>query len=166
MIFGFIAKVNTSDGVPYPLFAMCRPAAMAVFLQCDGGIRQQPGEQLEPDFQDLFPAHDRAGEQRGDEPGGFFHLLCAHRPPLFAYYRFVPGPDVIFLPLFILLAFASAMGIGLFVGALMAQFRDFRFILPFVTQIGIFASPVYYMTQSRSYVWHGINPPARLIYST
>ena len=61
---------------------------------------------------------------------------------IMAWYRFVPDWRVLTLPLFILLAFAAAMGAGLWLCSLNVQYRDFRFIVPFVVQIGAFVSPV------------------------
>lgn len=53
-----------------------------------------------------------------------------------------PGWQVIFLPLFILLALLIAFGAGLWISALTVKFRDFRFITPFILQIGMFVTPV------------------------
>lgn len=61
---------------------------------------------------------------------------------LMAFYHHVPPAQIAFLPLFILLAFAASFGVGLWIAALMVQFRDFRFIVPFVVQFGLYLSPV------------------------
>jgi lipopolysaccharide transport system permease protein len=60
------------------------------------------------------------------------------------FYRFAPDWHLIFLPLFILLAFGAAIGIGLWLCALNVEYRDFRYIIPFIVQFGIYVSPVIF----------------------
>jgi len=67
-----------------------------------------------------------------------FGLLCL----LFLYYRFVPSWEIIFMPFFLLLAFVCSMGIGLWLTALNVKYRDFRYIIPFIVQFGLYVSPV------------------------
>ena len=61
---------------------------------------------------------------------------------LMIIYRFPPTPQIIFLPLFLLLAIVTAMGTGVFISALNVKYRDFRYIIPFIVQFGLYASPV------------------------
>jgi len=61
---------------------------------------------------------------------------------LMIWYRHVPPPTVFLLPFFITLAFAASLGIGLWISALMVEYRDFRFIVPFIVQFGLYISPV------------------------
>ncbi|MBD2179738.1 ABC transporter permease [Planktothrix sp. FACHB-1355] len=61
---------------------------------------------------------------------------------LMAWYNFVPDWRIITLPLFILIAFAAAMGAGLWLAALNVKYRDFRYIVPFIVQFGLYISPV------------------------
>jgi lipopolysaccharide transport system permease protein len=65
---------------------------------------------------------------------------------LMIWYRFVPPESIVFLPLFVLLAFAASFGIGLWVSALMVEYRDFRFIVPFIVQFGLYISPVGFLS--------------------
>ena len=55
---------------------------------------------------------------------------------LMVWYGFIPDSRIIFLPLFILLAFAASMAGGLWIAALNVQYRDFRYIIPFIVQLG------------------------------
>ena len=57
-------------------------------------------------------------------------------------YRFSPTPQILLLPLFLLLAIITAMGTGIFISALNVKYRDFRYIIPFIVQFGLYASPV------------------------
>ena len=61
---------------------------------------------------------------------------------LMIWYRYVPPATIVFLPLFVLLAIAASLGIGMWISALMVQYRDFRFIVPFLVQFGLYISPV------------------------
>jgi lipopolysaccharide transport system permease protein len=61
---------------------------------------------------------------------------------MFVGYRFLPSVNIIFLPLFILLAFTCAFGIGLYLTAVNVKYRDFRYIIPFIVQFGLYISPV------------------------
>jgi lipopolysaccharide transport system permease protein len=74
------------------------------------------------------------------------------------WYRYLPDFHILTLPLFILLALLASLGSGLWIAALTVKYRDFRFIAPFIVQIGFFLSPVLY-TSSRFEGWE------RLLYS-
>lgn len=63
---------------------------------------------------------------------------------MMAWYRFVPDWRVFALPLFMLLAFGAAFGIGLWLCALNVEYRDFRYIVPFLVQFGVYVSPVIF----------------------
>ncbi len=65
---------------------------------------------------------------------------------LMAWYEYWPTWRLIALPLFTLIAFMAATGAGLFITALTVRYRDFRFIVPFVVQFGMYVSPVAYTT--------------------
>jgi len=77
---------------------------------------------------------------------------------MFIFYEFIPSWHIIFLPLFILLAFACAFGIGLYFTAANVKYRDFRIIIPFIVQFGLYVSPVGF----NSFV---INDNWRMLYS-
>jgi len=61
---------------------------------------------------------------------------------MFLWYGFMPSWHIVFLPLFILLAFTCAFGIGLYLTAVNVKYRDFRYIIPFIVQFGLYVSPV------------------------
>lgn len=58
------------------------------------------------------------------------------------YFQFMPDWKIIFIPAFMLLALATAIGIGLFISALNVSYRDFRYVIPFIVQLGLYISPV------------------------
>lgn len=61
---------------------------------------------------------------------------------LMLWYGFIPSPKIFLLPLFILLAFGASIAGGLWIAALNVKYRDFRYIIPFVVQLGLYISPV------------------------
>ncbi|HEV2694569.1 MAG TPA: ABC transporter permease [Verrucomicrobiae bacterium] len=86
---------------------------------------------------------------------------------LMLWYWYPIQPQIVFLPFFVLLTFGASFGAGLWVSALMVKYRDFRFIVPFVVQFGLYATPVFKMTGRipEHWIWHGHDIPARLLYS-
>lgn len=67
----------------------------------------------------------------------------------------LPGLKVVFLPLLVLAVLLLALGAGLWLGALTVRFRDFRIVVPFLLQIGVFATPVGYSTNNIP-TWHDL----------
>jgi lipopolysaccharide transport system permease protein len=85
---------------------------------------------------------------------------------LLVWYHY-PPPHIWFLPLFVVLTFAASFGTGLWISAVMVRYRDFRFIVPFMVQFGLYLTPVFKMTSSipETWAWHGYDIPVRLLYS-
>ena len=80
---------------------------------------------------------------------------------LMAYYNFLPDWRILTLPFFVLLAFAASMGVGLWLAALTVQYRDFRFVVPFIIQFGLYISPVGFSSSIVPQQWrllYSINP--------
>lgn len=77
---------------------------------------------------------------------------------IMCWYQFLPTWKIVFLPLFILIAFATSMGAGLWLTALNVKYRDIRYIVPFIAQLGLYISPVGFSSQI-------IPEQFRLIYS-
>lgn len=85
---------------------------------------------------------------------------------LMAWYNYVPGWQILTLPFFILIAFAAAMGAGLWLAALNVQYRDFRYIVPFIVQFGLYISPVGFSSNVIPQEWkvlYSINPMVGVI---
>jgi len=80
---------------------------------------------------------------------------------LMLWYQYVPDYKILALPLFIILALTASLGAGLWLAALTVKYRDFRFIVPFIVQIGLFLSPVWYTSDKFHGVWrvvYSLNP--------
>jgi lipopolysaccharide transport system permease protein len=91
----------------------------------------------------------------------FFILLI-----LMIWYQFIPSGQIIFLPLFILLAFLVSIGPGILLTALNVKYRDFRYIVPFIIQFGLFISPVGFSSNILPEKWkvfYSINPMVGVI---
>jgi len=85
---------------------------------------------------------------------------------LMLWYGFEPGLRILTLPLFILIALSAAMGTGLWVAALNVKYRDFRYIIPFLVQIGLYISPVGFSSSIIPEQWrllYSINPMVGVI---
>jgi lipopolysaccharide transport system permease protein len=72
------------------------------------------------------------------------------------YKHYVPDATILLLPLFLLLALVISMGTGLYIAALNVKYRDFRYIVPFVVQFGLYISPVAF---SSDYIYNHANLP-------
>ena len=85
---------------------------------------------------------------------------------LMAWYNFVPTWRILTLPLFIGVSFAASMGAGLWLASLNVQYRDFRFIVPFVVQFGLYISPVGFSSTIVPEKWrflYSLNPMVGVI---
>lgn len=91
----------------------------------------------------------------------FVLMLC-----LFAWYQYTPGWQMLFLPLFLFLAFIASIGVGLYLTAMNVKFRDFRYIVPFIVQFGLYISPVGFNSSNIPEKWrlvYALNPMVGVI---
>ena len=85
---------------------------------------------------------------------------------MMVYYGMVPTMAVVTLPLFILLAVATALAVGLWLSALNVQYRDVRYTIPFLTQFWLFITPIAYPSSLIPEKWrvlYGLNPMAGVV---
>jgi lipopolysaccharide transport system permease protein len=85
---------------------------------------------------------------------------------LMVWFGFLPGLEILTLPLFILLTFAAALGAGLWLSALNVKYRDFRYVVPFIVQLGLYISPVGFSSQIVTDGWrllYSLNPMVGVI---
>jgi len=85
---------------------------------------------------------------------------------LLAVYRHLPGWQLLLLPMFVAIAFAAAVGTGLWLAALNVKYRDFRYVIPFVVQIGLYVSPVGFSSSLVPEKWRllfSLNPMVGVI---
>ena len=85
---------------------------------------------------------------------------------LMVWYQFAPNWHILYLPLFLLFAFITSMGFGLFITALNVKYRDFRYIIPFIVQFGLYISPVGFSSAVIPEKWrfiYSLNPMVGVI---
>ena len=85
---------------------------------------------------------------------------------LMIWYRFAPSWNMLVLPLFMVLAIGAAMGAGLWLASLTVKYRDFRFIVPFIVQFGLYVSPVGFSSDIIPDQWrllYSLNPMVGVI---
>jgi lipopolysaccharide transport system permease protein len=85
---------------------------------------------------------------------------------LMVWYQHLPSVRIVLLPGFVLLALAAAFGMGLWISALMVNYRDFRFVVPFIVQFGLYISPVGFSSDVVPEQWrllYSLNPMVGVI---
>jgi lipopolysaccharide transport system permease protein len=91
----------------------------------------------------------------------FVILAC-----VMVWYNFMPSWQILFLPVFILLAVLTSLGPGLWITALNVKYRDFRYVIPFITQFGLYVSPVGFTSTVIPEKWrllYSVNPMVGII---
>jgi lipopolysaccharide transport system permease protein len=164
IFFGRLAKVP-SDGVPYPIFAYCAllPWQLFAYALTESANSLVGSQNLikKVYFPRLVVPISSVLAGLVDFGISFVVLLV-----LMLYYRIVPTWAVAFLPLFIVLALATALSVGLWLSALNVEFRDVRYTIPFLTQFWMFATPVAYPSSLVPARWRpllGLNPMAGVV---
>ncbi len=82
------------------------------------------------------------------------------------WYHYIPSWHIVFLPVFIFLAFVCAFGVGLYLTAVNVKYRDFRYIIPFIIQFGLYITPVGFSSSLISEKWkllYSMNPMVGVI---
>jgi lipopolysaccharide transport system permease protein len=156
VVFGTLAKLP-SEGAPYPIlvFAAMLPWQFfsSALSECSNSLITNANLLSKVYFPRLIVPTSAVIVSFVDFLISGIILLG-----LMAWYNFVPSWRILTLPLFIAIAFAAAMGAGLWLAALNVQYRDFRYIVPFIVQIGLYISPVGFSSSIVPQQW-------RLIYS-
>jgi len=164
LFFGRLAGVP-SDNIPYPVFVFCALLPWQLFAQAlaESSNSLVANERLITKV--YFP---RLVVPIAAVLGGLVDFAIAFVVLLgmMAYYGIVPGLAVIYLPLFVLLAVMTALGVGLWLSALNVQYRDVRYTLTFLTQFWMFLTPVAYPSSIVPEKWralYGLNPMAGVV---
>jgi lipopolysaccharide transport system permease protein len=85
---------------------------------------------------------------------------------LMIWYRFVPEWQILLLPAFVAVAFGTSLGLGLWITALNVKYRDFRYVIPFIVQLGLYVSPVGFSSNIVPDQWrllYSLNPMVGVI---
>lgn len=140
VVFGRLGKMP-SGGIPYPLLVFCGILPWQFF----SSALSESGNSLVGNSNLISKIYfPRLVMPASSVITSFVDFLISalFLLGLMVWYRFVPPATVAFLPFFVLLAFAASLGAGLWIAALMVEYRDFRIIVPFLVQFGLYISPV------------------------
>jgi len=159
LFFGRLAKIP-SDGIPYPIFAY---AALVPWTFFANGLSQSSNSLVgsaELITKVYFP---RLIIPVSSIFSGLIDFAIAFAVFILMalYYGIYPTTSILLLPFFLLLGLTTALGVGLWLSALNVRFRDVRYIIPFLTQFWLFATPIAYPSSLLSEPWktiYGINP--------
>jgi lipopolysaccharide transport system permease protein len=142
LFFGKLAKMP-SEGVPYPIFAF---AALVPWTFFANGLTQSSNSLVGSANLITKVYFPRLAVPVATILSGVIDFLLAFGVLLamMFYYRLAPSTHVIWLPVFMLLALVTSLGVGLWLSAMNVQFRDVRYTVPFLTQFWMFATPIAY----------------------
>lgn len=164
LFFGALAHIP-SNGLPYPIFYY---SALLPWMYFAGALQNATNTMVDHQrvitkvyFPRLLLPFAAVVSGLVDFGIGFAVFLG-----MMLYYGIAPGRAILMLPLFLLLAVVTALGVGLWLSALNAIYRDVRYVLPFLIQFWMFASPVAYPSTLIPERWHwlyGLNPMAGVI---
>ncbi|MGB3396116.1 MAG: ABC transporter permease [Nitrospira sp.] len=159
LFFGRLAKMP-SDGIPYPLFVY---TALVPWMFFSSGITQSSGSLVENASLLKKVYFPRLAVPIASVVSGSVDFLCSFVVliAMMLYYGIVPSLAVLWLPFFLILACTAALGVGLWLSALNVQYRDVRYVIPFLTQLWLFAKPIAYPSSLLSEplrTLYGLNP--------
>jgi lipopolysaccharide transport system permease protein len=159
LFFGRLAKIP-SDGVPYPIFSF---AALVPWTFFANGLTQSSNSLVGASNLIKKVYFPRLSIPIATVLSGVVDFLLAFVVLLgmMLYYGIFPSAKVLWFPSFMLLALVTSLGVGLWLSAMNVQFRDVRFVVPFITQFWMFATPIAYPSSLLSEPWrtiYGLNP--------
>jgi lipopolysaccharide transport system permease protein len=160
IVFGKFAKMNTGPvsifcaAVPWALFASALTQAGNSLIGSQNLISKVYFPRL------IIPVASILSSVAD------FCIAFAVLVAMMVWNHVVPGWSIVLLPLFVVLVLASALAVGLWLSALNVEYRDIRYVIPFLTQLWLFASPVGYKSSDVPEQWrtlYGLNPMAGVI---
>lgn len=167
LVFTFIrglAKIP-SDGIPYPVFCY---AALVPWTFFSNGLTNSSNSLVGSSnllSKVYFP---RLTIPLATVLSGIVDLVLAFvlLLAMMLYYGVTPTWQIVWLPLFLLLALVTSLGVGLWLSALNVQYRDVRYIVPFIAQFWMLATPIAYPSSLLKEPWrtvYGLNPMAGVV---
>lgn len=163
-VFGKLSKMP-AGGVPYPLLVFCGMLPWLFFslslTEAGNSLISNSGMISKVYFPRLTVIVSSVMTSLVD-----FLISCLFLVVLMFWYRFVPPAAVLLVPFFVLLVFGASLGTGMWVAALMVKYRDFRFIVPFIVQFGLYISPVGFQSSvvpEKFRLLYALNPMVGII---
>jgi lipopolysaccharide transport system permease protein len=164
VFFGRLAKMP-SDGVPYPVFAFCGLLPWQLFSRAvtESSSSLVANQHLitKVYFPRLIIPIAGVLASLVDFAIAFGVLIV-----LMTWYGIAWTSSAVFLPVFVVMSVATALGTGLWLSALNVKYRDVRYTLPFLTQFWFFATPIVYPSSLMTEKWrivYGLNPMAGVV---
>lgn len=142
LVFGRFIKVETGN-IPYPLFALSGIVIWTYFsfvlANAGNSIIDAQAMVKKIYFPRLIIPLSKAFLGLIDFFISFFFLVI-----LMLWHNFLPSFQLLYLPVFIVLTIVSSLAIGIWISALTIRYRDFKHIVPFLVQVGLYATPIAY----------------------
>lgn len=164
LIFGRFAKLP-SDGIPYPIFVFCALLPWNYFARSlttsSDSLVGAAGLISKVYFPRLIIPLSKTFSSIIDFGINFVILVV-----MMVWYRITPNVGILLLPVFIFIVAIASLGVGLWLTALNVKYRDIQFVVPFLVQFWMYASPVAYSTALIPAKWHwlyGLNPMVGVI---
>jgi lipopolysaccharide transport system permease protein len=157
IVFGKVAKLPTPAGIPYALLVFAGMLPWTFFstalAETSNSLISNSSLISKVYFPRLIVPTATVGVAFID-----FLVSLVILAFLMLWYRFLPGWQVVFLPIVVLVAILASLGPGLWITALNVKYRDFRYVIPFLVQFGLYVSPVGFSSSVVPQKW-------RLLYS-
>jgi len=159
VFFGRLAKMP-SDGIPYPIFSYSALVPWTFFAQ---GLNQSSNSLVGSARLIKKIYFPRLAMPIATVLSGLVDFILAFVVLLamMLAYGIMPTSNVLWLPLLLLLALVTSLGVGLWLSAMNVQFRDVHYIVPFIVQVWLFVTPIAYPSSLLSEPWrtlYGLNP--------
>lgn len=164
IFFGRLAGIP-SDGVPYPIFTF---AALVPWTFFANALTQAGNSLLEHERMITKIYFPRLLLPLSAVLSGLidFAIAFAILIGMMFWYRLTPTIGILLVPFFILTATLTALGVGLWLSALNVQYRDVRYVIPFLVQFWLFSTPIAYPSSLVPQQWqflYGLNPMAGVV---
>ena len=159
IFFGKLGKLS-SDGIPYPIFSF---AALVPWTLFSNGLTQATNSLVGSSNLIKKVYFPRLIIPTATVLAGLVDFLIAFGilVVMMAIYGFAPTLNTLWLPVFLLLTVTTSLGVSLWLSALNVEYRDIKYVIPFLTQIWLFATPIAYSSSMLPEPWRtvfGINP--------
>lgn len=164
LFFGRLAQIP-SDGVPYPIFSYTALLPWTFFAN---GLNQASNSLVSSVNLISKVYFPRLIIPVASIISGLLDFVIAFIMliGMMLFYQIQLTPAIVWLPVFLLLAFITALGTGLWLSALNIQYRDIRYIVPFLVQVWLFITPIVYPSSLLTEPWrtvYGVNPMAGVV---
>jgi len=165
VIFGRLANLPSDGDAPYPLLVFAAMLPWSLFATALGEASNSLIGSANLISKVYFP---RLIIPTATVVTAFVDFLISFviLVGMMIYYRYMPGWNILLLPAFILLALLASLGPGLWITALNVKYRDFRYVIPFVVQFGLYVSPVGFSSSVIPEQWrllYSLNPMVGVI---